>query len=124
MNANTGIYCVFLQNDVKFAKPTVELLKLLPSVQCLSPRSVCSVLEGGRKGTVLTAIIYNIQCYYLLILDLSARMMDEEEFKSSCFQCVYQYLKRHISAVSLDRFSYIIGSVEGRHVECLQVLLK
>ncbi|XP_019863183.1 PREDICTED: E3 ubiquitin-protein ligase RNF213-like, partial [Amphimedon queenslandica] len=37
-----------LKNDIKFAKPTVELLKLLPTVQCLSPRSVCNVLEGER----------------------------------------------------------------------------
>ena len=41
---------IAIQNDIRFAKPTVELLKLLPSVQCLSPRSVCSMLEGEREG--------------------------------------------------------------------------
>ena len=41
---------IFMQNDIRFAKPTVELLKLLPSVQCLSPKSVCSMLEKGREG--------------------------------------------------------------------------
>ena len=35
---------------MKFAKPTLELLKFLPTVQCLSPRSVCNVREAGKKG--------------------------------------------------------------------------
>uniref|UniRef100_A0A1X7SD92 RN213 ligase n=1 Tax=Amphimedon queenslandica TaxID=400682 RepID=A0A1X7SD92_AMPQE len=50
--------------------------------------------------------------------------MDEKEFRSSHFQRVYQYLKRHIILFPLDRFSYNPGVVEGQHLECLQVLLK
>lgn len=57
-------------------------------------------------------------------VDASARMMDEKEFRSSHFQRVYQYLRRHISLSPLDRFSYNPVLVEGKHVECLQVLLK
>ena len=58
------------------------------------------------------------------MLDASARLMDEKEFRTSHFQRVYQYLRRHSSLAPLDRFSYSPGLVEGQHVECLQVLLK
>ena len=51
-------------------------------------------------------------------------MMDEKEFRSSYFQRVYQYLRRHISSIPSIRFSFTPGQVEGNHVECLQVLLK
>ena len=50
--------------------------------------------------------------------------MDDKEFRSPCFQRVYQYLKRHITFAPLDRFSYTPELVEGNHIECLQVLLK
>ena len=52
------------------------------------------------------------------------RTMDEGEFRKQNFQRVFQYLRRHETGVSLDRFMYGLQSVEGRPVECLQILLK
>ena len=50
--------------------------------------------------------------------------MDDEEFKSSTFQRVYQYLRRHDSSPSLlDQFKYE-GRIEGSITDCLQHLLK
>ena len=49
--------------------------------------------------------------------------MDIGEFRSPVFQRVYQYLRRHVGRVPLDRFSYRLQSVEGKPVECLQILL-
>ena len=69
-------------------------------------------------------MLYYIKHFVLFMTDASAQMMDDKEFRSSYFQRVYQYLKRHISSVSLDRFSYTPELVEGNHIECLQVLLK
>ena len=37
--------------------------------------------------------------------------MDEAMFRSTPYQRVYQYLRRHIEHVSLDRFSYQTGYV-------------
>ena len=48
--------------------------------------------------------------------------MDEEEFRSSTFQRVYQYLRRHIAKYDLDDFLYT-GSVEGNPADCLYLLL-
>ena len=51
-------------------------------------------------------------------------MMDEREFHREPYQRVYQYLLRHMNDVSMDKFSYVPKSVEGKHVDCLQVFLK
>ena len=48
--------------------------------------------------------------------------MDDEEFRSSIFQRVYQYLRRHIAKYDLDAFSFT-GSVEGNVSDCLFLLL-
>ena len=48
--------------------------------------------------------------------------MDDEEFRSSTFQRVYQYLRRHIAKYDLDAFSFT-GSVEGSAQDCLYLLL-
>lgn len=48
--------------------------------------------------------------------------MDEEEFRNSTFQLVYQYLRRHIAKYDLDEFSFT-GAVEGSAADCLYLLL-
>ena len=50
--------------------------------------------------------------------------MDKKEFKSSVFQRAFQYLRRHKARMSLDRFSYLQNSVEGKITECLNMLLR
>ena len=60
---------------------------------------------------------------HIVIADPMKCSMDTEEFRSPVFQRVYQYLRRHVGRVPLDRFSYRLQSVEGKPVECLQILL-
>ena len=48
--------------------------------------------------------------------------MDDEEFRSSTFQRVYQYLRRHIAKFDLDAFSFS-GVAEGSAADCLSLLL-
>ena len=60
---------------------------------------------------------------HIVITDPMKCSMDTGEFRSPVFQRVYQYLRRHVGHVSLDRFSYRLQSVEGKPVECLQMLL-
>ena len=50
--------------------------------------------------------------------------LDDEEFKSSMFQRVFQYLRRYINCMQLNRFTYQQKKIEGRPMECLEVLLK
>ena len=50
--------------------------------------------------------------------------MDEAMFRSTPYQRVYQYLRRHIEHVSLDRFSYQTGYVEGSKEDCLDIMLR
>ena len=49
--------------------------------------------------------------------------MDDHEFRSVTFQRVYQYLRRHISNINLDRFQYQ-SNPEGTPVECLKLFLQ
>ena len=48
--------------------------------------------------------------------------MDDEEFRSSTFQRVYQYLRRHIAKYNLDEYSFT-GVVEGSAADCMFLLL-
>ena len=49
--------------------------------------------------------------------------MDRQEFESTHYQRVYQYLRRHIEQCDLDRFSYN-GKVEGNPANCLKIILQ
>ena len=51
--------------------------------------------------------------------------MDDKELKTSTFQRVYQYLKRHNERnfKDLDKFTYRQGSVEGSATEFLNECL-
>lgn len=51
-------------------------------------------------------------------------LFDVKEFKSSSFQRVFQYLRRHVVRFPLDKFSYTLGSVECNPKECLSILLR
>ena len=50
-------------------------------------------------------------------------VMDRQEFESAHYQRVYQYLRRHVEKINLDRFSYI-DNVEGNPVNCLEIILR
>ena len=49
--------------------------------------------------------------------------MDRQEFVSSHYQRVYQYLWRHIRKSDLDHFSYT-GDVEDNPADCLKIILQ
>ena len=60
---------------------------------------------------------------FVFSIDPYVMSMDDKEFKSSVFQRVFQYLQRHIGHIQLDKFTYTDSSVEGKPLECLEVLL-
>ena len=62
----------------------------------------------------------------LLITGTSTTKVDAKEFKSEQLQRVYQYLKRHMSNVSLDRFTYVHNpeAIAEKPLDCLQLYLK
>ncbi|XP_063784592.1 E3 ubiquitin-protein ligase RNF213 isoform X2 [Pseudophryne corroboree] len=49
--------------------------------------------------------------------------MDDEEFRSECFQRPYQYLLRFDQRQNLDTFVYVENYVEGDPMSCLQIFL-
>ena len=49
--------------------------------------------------------------------------MDDETFRSTRFQRVYQYLRRYYSAKSLSRFVFVPHTVEGDAQNALNLLL-
>ena len=49
---------------------------------------------------------------------------DVKEFRDHSFQRVFQYLRRHVGRLPLDKFSYTRGSVESNPKECLNILLR
>ena len=68
------------------------------------------------KLHVFSALYFSIVSFDIL--------MDRKEFRSSVFQRAFQYLRRHKARMSLDRFSYLQNSVEGKITECLNMLLR
>ena len=102
----------------KAASRTTTLFKLLPSVECVSPRYLNTVQQ--LQGKVMDGS--QSQSFSLLVANYVP--MDEAEFRSPTYQRVYQYLRRHIARINLDRFSYQSGSVEGSTDICLQVMLR
>lgn len=50
--------------------------------------------------------------------------IDTNQFQKEHFQCVYQYLKRHSTAQTLNLFNFRPGIIEGNPSDCLEVLLK
>ena len=61
--------------------------------------------------------------YFLSIQGPFKVVMDRQEFVSSHYQRVYQYLWRHIRKSDLDHFSYT-GDVEDNPADCLKIILQ
>ena len=126
---------------------TLAFLNLLPSVECLSPRQAMQLMKTEResesspthKPPFLPTPNPNHFFYVyfpgplpflssslpspLSLPDPSKVVMDKQEFENPHYQRVYQYLRRHIGNISLDRFSYI-GNVEGTTTNCLEIILQ
>ncbi|GCB69384.1 hypothetical protein scyTo_0001043 [Scyliorhinus torazame] len=83
-------------------------LDVFPKVHCRPPKEV---LEQEVR------ISENLSCN-----DLDP-LVDDEEFQNEAFQRPYQYLRRFKNQENLDTFSYSEGTIEGNHVECLQLFL-
>lgn len=69
------------------------------------------------------SFLSQVSCVLLSLLDSSKVVMDKQEFENPYYQRVYQYLRRHIGNINLDRFSYI-GNVEGTTTNCLEIILQ
>ena len=83
------------------------------------------MLHVGKWNKKYDYIYVHVYCLAVNIhLGVNVKMMDKKEFCSEPFQRVYQYLMRHMNYVALDNFSYVPISVEGNHLDCLQVFLK
>jgi len=62
-------------------------------------------------------------CSCLCSLDAFKVVMDRQEFESAHYQRVYQYLRRQVTGVNLDQFSYT-GNKEGDPTNCLETILQ
>uniref|UniRef100_UPI00398E3990 E3 ubiquitin-protein ligase rnf213-alpha-like isoform X1 n=2 Tax=Pristiophorus japonicus TaxID=55135 RepID=UPI00398E3990 len=88
--------------------PMHSFLDVFPKVYCRPPKEVLE--QEVKKSENLS---WN---------DIDP-LMDEEEFQNEAFQRPYQYLKRFRNQENLDAYSYLEGTVDGSHVECLQLFL-
>ncbi|XP_078257499.1 E3 ubiquitin-protein ligase rnf213-alpha-like isoform X2 [Rhinoraja longicauda] len=86
-----------------------NFLDVFPKVYCRPPKEVLE--EEVRKSETLSWNGNSID-----------PLMDEKEFQSESFQRPYQYLRKFKNNQTLDNFIYQ-GTVEGSHVECLQLFL-
>ncbi len=70
------------------------------------------------------ALVSLLMVYSALFLsDPNVVLMDRQEFESAAYQRVYQYIRRNIAGLNLDRFFYTSGSVEGDCANCLEIIL-
>ena len=85
------------------------------------------------KVSAFLYLICNINFYsiimillLLLLIATGTRTVDSKEFRSEQFQRVSEYLRRHTSNMSVDRFTYIHDpeSIAEDPVESLQLYLK
>ncbi|XP_067860096.1 E3 ubiquitin-protein ligase rnf213-alpha isoform X2 [Heptranchias perlo] len=88
--------------------PKHSFLDVFPKVYCSPPKEVLE--QEVRKSENLS---WN---------DIDP-LVDDEEFQGEAFQRPYQYLRRFKNQENLDTFSYLEGTIEGSHVECLQLFL-
>ncbi|XP_043570887.1 E3 ubiquitin-protein ligase rnf213-alpha-like isoform X2 [Chiloscyllium plagiosum] len=88
--------------------PKHGFLDIFPKVYCRPPKEVLE--QEVRKSENLS-------------WNGIDPLVDDEEFRSETFQRPYQYLRRFKNQENLDIFSYQTGTVEGSHVECLQLFL-
>ena len=73
----------------------------------------------------LLSVVYDLYNLVLVeFVETSVVLMDEEEFKSSFFQRVFQNISLHSNRESLDEFMYLENTVEGNQLDCLDTLLR
>ncbi|XP_042198225.1 E3 ubiquitin-protein ligase rnf213-alpha isoform X2 [Callorhinchus milii] len=88
--------------------PKYSFLDVFPMVCCRPPKEVLELEVGISEGKAVNGV---------------DPLMDEKEFRSEAFQRPYQYLRRFRQQQNLDTFSYLADSVEGSHVEWIQLFL-
>ena len=103
------------------AARAMDLLSLLPTDKCISPKLA---MEASTLGRDMNNSEWSTYLRTFIHVDSSQIGMDNEEFENSTFQRVYQYLRRHDSDPNLlDQFKYE-GRIEGNITDCLQLFLK
>ena len=107
--------------ELSAASRTIALYKLLPSVECVSPRYLQATKQLKGKNVSDYTYHSDIVCAYIIA---NCVPMDKAMFRSPPYQRVYQYLRRCIQRMSLDRFSYQPGCVEGSTANCLEIMLR
>ncbi|XP_062264891.1 E3 ubiquitin-protein ligase rnf213-alpha [Platichthys flesus] len=80
---------------------------VFPNIFCRPPKDVLTIEMSKQE--------------YPTVVSSGDPLMDDKEFRSEAFQRPYQYLTRFHNHTDLDGFKY--QGVEGRHVDCLQMLL-
>uniref|UniRef100_H3BBI9 RING-type E3 ubiquitin transferase n=1 Tax=Latimeria chalumnae TaxID=7897 RepID=H3BBI9_LATCH len=88
--------------------PKYNFRDIFPKIICRAPKKVLE-LEMSRQDDPSQST--------------TDPVMDHQEFCSEGFQRPYQYLRRFYKRESLDHFSYVDKTVEGNHIECLQLFL-
>ncbi|KAM4663579.1 E3 ubiquitin-protein ligase RNF213-like [Discoglossus pictus] len=83
-----------------------NFIDFFPKISCCTPKEVLARITENQATT-----------------DCRDPGMDDEEFRSECFQRPFQYLIRFDLRQNLDTFTYQKGSVEENPARCLQLLL-
>jgi len=97
-----AVEMTILKEHGKLKYPGSTLVGLLPSHECNSPVQVHKYATS-QKGNI--------------------GGMDENNFKSGPYQCVYQYLKKYEAKENLDDFSFR-GAIHGTPRECLSHMIQ
>ena len=103
---------------------TMAVLEMLPLVNCIKPKDALHHMiqaTPAAEGSLNSLTVDHYHCSSSFVSDIV--LMDVQEFESSTYQRVYQYLKRYNMKHNLDEFSYT-GSIEGTQEDCLQIILK
>ncbi|XP_048410924.2 E3 ubiquitin-protein ligase rnf213-alpha-like isoform X2 [Stegostoma tigrinum] len=88
--------------------PKHGFLDIFPKVYCRPPKEVLELEVRKAENLSWNGI---------------DPLVDDEEFQSEAFQRPYQYLRRFKNQENLDTFRYQEDTVEGNHIECLQLFL-
>ena len=82
----------------------IPFIDFLPTIRCGSPAEAQEFLATGS------------------IPGIGDPDMDDEQFRNSDFQKVFQYLSRFEKGVNLDPFKFNAAEREGNHLSCIQTL--
>ncbi|KAE8588683.1 hypothetical protein XENTR_v10022690 [Xenopus tropicalis] len=99
--------CVISEKQKKPSSQVMQniFMDFFPKISCCSPNEVLTKMMENQTG------------------QNEDPGMDKKEFESECFQRPFQYLIRFEGKQSLDKFTYMKGSVEGNEARCLQLFL-